>query len=74
MFGKIKRDGDRQQIQDDLNKMTEWPEKWQMLLNFCKCKCLHTGHWNEDVQIYSGWYCTKYYHKRKRLIFTKNSN
>ena len=30
--------------------MTEWSEKWQMLFNFWKCKCLHTGHGNEDAQ------------------------
>ena len=26
-----------------------WSEKWQMLLNFGKCKCLHTGHGNLDI-------------------------
>ena len=34
----------------DLNKLTEWSAKWQMLINVGKCKCLHTGHGNEDVQ------------------------
>ena len=24
-------------------------DKWQMLLNFAKCKCLHTGHGNLDI-------------------------
>ena len=54
MFKKIKSDADRQQLQDDLNKMTEWSEKWQMLFNFGKCKCLHTGHGNEDAQYTMG--------------------
>ena len=31
VFRKIKSDTDRQQLQDDLNKLTEWSEKWQML-------------------------------------------
>ena len=35
---------------NDLNKLIEWSEKWQMLFNFGKCKCLHTGHGNEDAQ------------------------
>ena len=40
--------------QDDLNKLIEWSEKWQMLFNFRKCKCLHTGHGNEDAQYTMG--------------------
>ena len=59
VFRKIKCDADRQHLQDDLNKLIEWSEKWQMLFNFGKCKCLHT--------IYNGWYCTKYYLKGKGL-------
>ena len=44
VFRKIKSDADRQHLQDDLNKLIKWSEKWQMLFNFGKCKCLHTGH------------------------------
>ena len=47
VFRKIKSDADRQHLQDDLNK-------WQMLFNFGKCKCLHTGHGNEDAQYTMG--------------------
>ena len=68
VFRKIKSDADRQHLQDDLYKLIELSEKWQMLFNFGKCKCLHTGHGNEDAQtIYNGWYCTKYYLKGKGL-------
>ena len=56
VFRQIKSDADTQQLQDDLNKMTEWSEKWQMLFNFWKCKGLHTGHGNEDAQYTMG--CT----------------
>ena len=38
----------------DLNKLTEWSMKWQMLFNYGKCKCLHAGHGNEDVQYTMG--------------------
>ena len=31
VFRKIKSDADRQHLQDDLNKLIEWSEKWQML-------------------------------------------
>ena len=34
VFRKIKGDADIHQLQDDLNNMTEWSEKWQMLFNF----------------------------------------
>ena len=54
VFRKIKSDADRQHLQDDLNKLIEWSEKWQMLFNFGKCKCLHTGHGNENAQYTMG--------------------
>ena len=54
VFRKIKRDADRQQLQVDLNKLPEWSKKWQMLFNCGKCKCLHTGHGNEDAQYKMG--------------------
>ena len=31
-----KRNGDKQQLQDDIDKLIKWPEKWQMLFNFFK--------------------------------------
>ena len=37
VFRKIKSDADRQHLQDDLNKLIEWSEKWQMMFNFGKC-------------------------------------
>jgi hypothetical protein len=50
LFRKNKQDGDYQHLQDDLDKLIKWSEKWHMLFNFGKCKCLHTGHGNEDVR------------------------
>ena len=54
VFRKMKSIADRQQLQDDLIKMLEWSEKWQMLFNFGKCKCLHTGRGNEYAQYTMG--------------------
>ena len=34
VFRQIKSEADIQHLQDDLNKLTEWSEKWQMLFNF----------------------------------------
>ena len=45
---------DRQHLQNDLNKLIEWSEKWQMMFNFGKCNCLHTGHGKEDAQYTMG--------------------
>ena len=54
VFRKMKSYADRQLLQDDLNKLTGWSEKLQMLFNFGKFKCLHTGHGNEDAQYTMG--------------------
>ena len=67
VFKKIKSDADRQHLQDNLNKLIEWSEKWQMLFNVGKRKCLHTGHGNEDAQNTMSGYCNKYYLKGKGL-------
>ena len=49
MFRKVNTDGDKQHLQYDLDRLVKWSEKWQMLFNLGKCKCLHTGHENLDV-------------------------
>ena len=54
MFRKINCDTDRQDLPEDLIKLTEWPEKWKMVFNFEKYKCLHTGHVIADVQYTMG--------------------
>ena len=33
-------------LQEDLNRLVQWSDKWQMLLNQSKCKCLHIGQAN----------------------------
>ena len=35
------------------------------LIKFGKCKCLHAGHGNLDVNCKNGRCCSKYYSKRK---------
>ena len=76
MFRNIQSDADRQHLQDDLNKLIEWSEKWQMLFNLGKCKCLHTGHGNEDAQYTMGgavYIRTKYYLKGKGIPAAKGN-
>ena len=54
MFRRVKNDGDKQHLQKDPDKLVKWSEKWQMLFNFGKCKCLHTGHGNLDINYKMG--------------------
>ena len=34
LLRKTKEFGDKQKLQDDIDKLVRWSEKWQMLLNF----------------------------------------
>ena len=54
LFRKVKEIGDKQNLQDDIDKLVKWSEKWQMLFNFGKCKCLHTGSGNAGMNYEMG--------------------
>ena len=54
LFRKVNTDGDKQHLQNDLDRLVKWSEKWQMVFNFGKCICLHTGHGNMDVNYKMG--------------------
>ena len=54
LFRKTKEIGDKQNLQDDIDKLVKWSEKWQMLFNFGKCKCLHTGPGNTGINYEMG--------------------
>ena len=54
VFRKVTNVTDKQSLQDDLDKLVKWSEKWQMLLNFGKCKCIHIGHGNMDEEYKMG--------------------
>ena len=41
-------------LQCDVDKMSEWSTKWQMLFNADKCKCLHVGHSYPSVSYSTG--------------------
>ena len=43
-----------QKLQDDIDKLVRWSEKWQILFNFGKCKCLHTGPGNTGINYEMG--------------------
>ena len=54
LFTKTKEIGYKQNLQDDIDKLVKWSEKWQMLFNFGKCKCLHIGPGNASMNYEMG--------------------
>ena len=54
LFRKTKGNVDKQQLQDDIDKLIMWSEKWQMLFNFEKCKCVHAGQGKPGVNYEMG--------------------
>ena len=54
LFRKDKEIGDKQNLQDGIDKLVKWSKKWQMLFNFGKCNCLHTGSINTGVNYEMG--------------------
>ena len=41
-------DGDRQRIQQDIDQLETWAERWQMKFNPDKCEVMHFGRSNTD--------------------------
>ena len=54
VFRTVKTDTDKETLQDDLTKLVKWSQKWQMLFNFGKCKCIHIGHGNVSKEYFMG--------------------
>ena len=50
VFRKVTNVTGKQNLQDDLDKLVKLSEKWQMLFNFGKCKCIHIGYGNMDEE------------------------
>ena len=43
LYSNVNRSNNDNDLLGDLEKREKWSEKWQMLFNFDKCKCLHLG-------------------------------
>ena len=74
LFRKVKAIGDKQNLQDDIDKLVKWSEKWQMLFNFGKCKCLHTEPGNTGMNCEMGGTIISKTVKEKDLGVTMNAN
>ena len=59
---------------DDIDKLVKWSEKWQMLFNFGKCKCLHTGSGNTGMNYEMGGTILSKTVKENDLGVTMNAN
>ena len=74
LFRKAKEIGDKHKLQDDIDKLVKWSAKWQMLLHFGKCKCLHTGPGNTGMNYEMGGTILSKTVKEKDLEVTINAN
>ena len=74
LLTKIKEIEDKQNLQDDIDKLVKWSEKWQMLFNFGKCKCLHIGPGNTSMTYDIGGTIISITVKEKDLGVTMNAN
>ena len=74
LFRKTKEIGDKKKLQDDIDKLVRWSEKWQMLFNFGKCKCLHTGPGNTGMNYEMGGTILSKTVKEKDLGVSMNAN
>ena len=74
LFTKTKKIGDKHKLQDDIDKLVMWSEKLQMLFNFGKCKWLHAGPGNTDVNYEMGGTILCKTVKEKDLGVTTNAN
>ena len=77
LFRKTKEIGDKQKLQDYIDKLVRWSEKWRMLFNFGKlgkCKCLHTGPGNTGMNYEMGGTILSKTVKEKYLGVSMNAN
>ena len=74
LFRKTKEIGDKQNLQDDIDTLVRWSEKWQMLFNFGKCKCLYTGPGNTGMNYEIGGTILSKTVKEKDLWVSMNAN
>ena len=74
LFTKTKEIGDKQKLQDDIDKLVRWSDKLQMLFNFGKFKCLHTWPGNTGIHFEMGETILSKTVKEKDLGVTMNAN
>ena len=47
LYARVNNDNDREMFQNDINKVQEWSDIWNLKFNLDKCKHLHLGDQNK---------------------------
>jgi hypothetical protein len=50
IFGKVGTDKEIASLRDDLQRLFDWSESWQMPFNIEKCKIMHIGSKNKQAK------------------------
>ena len=74
LFRKTNELEDKQNLQDDIDKLIRWSEKLQMLFNFGNCKCLQTEPGNTGANYEMGGTILSKTMKGNDLGVTMNAN
>ena len=48
---ELRNPDDIMELQEDINKLVKWTNKWQMSFNVDKCSVMHIGHNNMKATI-----------------------
>ena len=70
LFRAIRTPEDREKLQDDLNQLVKWSEKWQLGFNENKCKVLHLGNSNQKLIYEMNGTTLNITHAEKNLVIT----
>ena len=54
VFGRVNSDKDREVLQQDLHRLMNWSDRWQMPFNASKCKVMHLGNGNSRFSYFMG--------------------
>ena len=52
IFSSVDTEDGFQNVQQDINKLLDWSETWQMKFNINKCKVMHIGRHNSEQKYY----------------------
>ena len=50
----VKDERDRQKLQEESREMERWAEEWKMVFNADKCKVMHLGRTNKEMEYEMG--------------------
>ena len=52
IFKQVNKPEEAQELQEDINSLVEWAERWQMVFNIGKCEVMHIGKKNPSVDYF----------------------